>query len=403
MKKLLQINSVINSGSTGRIAEEIGQLAIQQGWESYIAYGRNDKESASEKINIGDKIGVLWHVFLTRFFDLHGFGSQRATRKLIARIDEIQPDIIHLHNVHGYYLNIKLLFDYLSAQHIPIVWTLHDCWTVMGHGAYFKSKKKKGTEEFWTAPKSEYPENWFLHNDWQNYKHKKELFGALKKLTLVPVSNWLGEIVKNSFLKKYPTKRIYNGVDLEKFQFCRKESFLKKHKIENKSVLLGVASVWEARKGLDDFITLSKLLKDDEVIVLVGVTDDIIKTMPPNIIGIKRTESVEELVQWYSSATVVLNLSYQETFGLTTVEGYACGIPTVVYNATASPELVIKETGFVVEQGDIEGVRKSIDKIRTNGKEFYLKACRERAEKHYDKNQRFQEYLELYKEMLLKE
>ena len=131
--KLLQINSVVNSGSTGRIAEEIGQTAMASGWDSYIAYGRNERPSASKLKRIGNEMDVKLHGIQTRLIDRHGLASCRATRKLVKKIKEISPDIIHLHNIHGYYINIKILFDYLATVEIPVVWTFHDCWPITGH------------------------------------------------------------------------------------------------------------------------------------------------------------------------------------------------------------------------------------------------------------------------------
>ncbi len=403
MKKLLQVNIFVNSGSTGRIAEEIGQLAIKQGWESYIAYGRNDTESKSKKIKIGNKLDVLWHVFLTRFFGLHGFGSKRATKQFIQKIEQIQPNIIHLHNIHGYYLNIKILFSYLAKKDIPIVWTLHDCWTITGHGGHFTYRAKKKGELYWTAPKSEYPNVWFYLDDYKKYKHKQKYFSSIKNLTLVPVSKWLEDIMKQSYFGEIAKfYKIYNGVDLDTFKYQKKNEIIQKYNLFNKKVYIAVASVWTKQKGLDDFISFSKNLKKDEVIVLVGVTDEIISKLPKDIIGIKRTENVEELVNLYLVSNIFLNLTYQDTFPTTNLESLACGTPIITYKTGGSPEAVSEETGIVIEQGNLEQLRQAIDTIlieQKNGK-FTAEKCRARAEKYYNKDDRFQEYLSLYDRLL---
>lgn len=400
MPTLLQINILINSGSTGRIAEEIGKLAIKKGWKSYIAYGRNDAQSQSQKIKVGGKLSILWHVLLSRLFDLQGFGSYFATKRLVKEIKRIKPNIIHLHNIHGYYLNIKVLFDFLSSTAIPIVWTLHDCWSFIGHGSHFdREKSKKGTRYF-TSSKAEYPQSWFFDNSYWHYLQKKKLFTKKKDLTLVPVSKWLSDLIKTSFFSTYSIHRIHNGVDIAVFTPKDASSTQKKYSFERKFVMLGVASVWTKQKGLNDFIKLSQQLEQDEMIVLVGVTEEIIKILPANILGIKRTENIEELVRIYNSSDLVLNLSIQESFGLTTVEGFACGVPGIVYNCTASPELISSDTGFVVEQGDFKQLREAINTIKSNGKDFYSKKCRERAERFYNKNERFQEYIDLYNKKL---
>lgn len=400
---LLQINSVVNSGSTGRIAEEIGQVTMKNGWKSYIAYARNERTSESKTIKIGNDWDIKWHGLQTRLFDRHGLASEKATKKLVEKIKEIQPDIIHLHNLHGYYLNIEILFHYLATANIPIVWTLHDCWPMTGHCAYFSfigcDKWKTQCEH--CPQKKGYPASYLMDRSYQNYRLKKGLFTSVSKMTLVPVSNWLTTIVKDSFLKDYPVKTIYNGVDTKVFSPQATDEIQKKYKIGDKFVLLGVASVWSERKGFKDFIRLSQLLNDDEMIILVGLTNQQINSLPPNILGICRTENVHQLAELYSLADVVCNLSVEETFGLTIIEGFACGTPGIVYNCTASPELITPETGFIVEQGDLADIRKTIDIVKSKGKAFYSAACRERAVKMFNKNDRYAEYIQLYEQMLL--
>jgi putative colanic acid biosynthesis glycosyltransferase len=272
-----------------------------------------------------------------------------------------------------------------------------------GHCAYFSfigcDKWKTQCEH--CPQKKGYPASYLMDRSYQNYRLKKELFTSVRKMTLVPVSNWLATIIKDSFLKGYPIKTIYNGVDTTVFSPRESDEIREKNKIKDKFVLLGVANVWDQRKGLNDFIRLSRLLKDDEMIILVGLTNQQMKNLPSNILGIRRTENVHQLAELYSLADVVCNLSVEETFGLTTIEGFACGTPGIVYNCTASPELVTPETGFVVEQGDLAGIRKAIDTVKSKGKAFYSAACRERAVKMFNKNDRYAEYIQLYEQMLL--
>lgn len=396
--KILQINSVVNSGSTGRIAENIGLSIMEQSWESFIAFGRGQPESQSSLINMGSKCDFFAHALKTRIFDAHGFGSRKTSKDLVDKIEEIKPDIIHLHNIHGYFLNIEVLFNYLSKTNTPIVWTLHDCWSFTGHCAYYSAIKcDKWKKCCFNCPqKKEYPKSWFVDNSRENYQLKKNLFCSLKNVTIVPVSEWLGYEVKQSFLGKYSTRVIYNGIDLATFrrktQTCLKTT---------KFILLSLATTWSKRKGFDDFIKLSSLLKKDELIVLVGLTKSQLKNLPKNIIGIERTESQEELAQLYSQAGIVLSLSVEETFGLTIAEGFACGTPAIVYNSTATPELITQETGEVVEPHNIRGIREAIDRIR-NSNINYTKTCRERAERLYNKDDRYNDYIELYKEILNK-
>jgi putative colanic acid biosynthesis glycosyltransferase len=404
MKTLLQINTVVNKGSTGRIAEEIGQTAIAAGWESYIAYGRNERPSSSNLIKIGTDKDVKLHGLQTRLFDRHGLGSKDATTAFIRKIEDIKPDIVHLHNIHGYYINMEVLFHYLKKVNIPVVWTLHDCWPITGHCSHFTfvGCEKWKTQCYSCPQKKGYPASYFIDRSEKNYNLKKELFNSLPNLTLVPVSQWLSGILKDSFLQNYPIKVINNGINTEVFKPSAVSDFRNKYGLKDKFILLGVASVWEERKGLKDFIELSKLLDSDYQIVLVGLTKKQIEQLPENILGIERTESVDALAEIYSSSDIVLNLSYEETFGLTTVEGFACGTPGIVYNATASPELIDEFTGLIVKPGDINGVVEAINLIKENGKQYYSDACVNRAQRLYKKEDRYREYIDLYEELILK-
>ncbi|MBS5370770.1 MAG: glycosyltransferase, partial [Coprobacillus cateniformis] len=400
MPTLLQINVVANWGSTGRIAEEIGQTAIAAGWRSVIAYGRGRPQSQSELIRIGNDWDMYEHIFESRLFDNQGMASRRATKRFIQQIEELKPDVIHLHNIHGHYLNYPLLFDYLKSCHYLVVWTLHDCWLYTGHCTHYSAIKcyrwKNGCYD---CPQQRlYPISLFMERSEKNFLTKRIAFSSLQNIILVPVSYWLANEVKQSFMGNCRINVIYNGIDVNTFipHNIQKSAL----NLENKFLIIGVANVWSRRKGLEDFIRLRKILSNDYQIALIGLTDKQIKVLPKGIIGINRTNSVEELVDYYSVAEVFLNLSTEETFGLTTVEAMACGIPIIVYNTTASPEIVNENTGFVVEQGDLKGLSNAIQHVCKKGKETYQTACRERAVKYFNKNDRYQEYIDLYNQSL---
>lgn len=401
MKRLLQINSVVNSGSTGRIAEEIGQTAINYGWQSYIAYGRNPKESKSELIRIGSNLDVKLHGIKTRLFDKHGLGSKKATKRLIKEIQNINPDIIHLHNIHGYYINIKILFDFLKEYNKPVVWTLHDCWTITGHCPHFVfiGCEKWKTQCYKCPQKKDYPSSLFIDRSRKNYMLKKRLFTSVSNLTLVPVSNWLGDILKESFLNKYPIKVINNGISTGVFKPVN-SNFREKYNLQSKFILLGVTNIWSSTKGLDDFIKLDQKLEENYQIVLVGLTKKQKKDLPSNIIGIERTESVQELVEIYSVSDVFLNLTYQDTFPTTNLEALGCGTPVITYKTGGSPEAIDEKTGIVVEQGDMDGLIQAIKTIKTNGKKYYTDECLSRVERLYRKEDRYLDYIHLYEELL---
>ena len=403
MKKLLQINSVINSGSTGRIVEEIGKTAIRAGWDSYIAYGRNERPSDSKTIKIGNACDIRIHGLQTRLFDKHGLGSKESTNNLLIQIETIKPDIIHLHNIHGYYINYEILFRYLNKTSVPVVWTLHDCWSITGHCSHFTFVDcQKWKNKCYSCPQvNEYPASLLIDRSEKNFKLKKELFTSLSNLTLVPVSSWLGDIIEKSFMKNYPVKIINNGINIEVFKPVNRQTIESKFPLEEKIILLGVASIWSNKKGFSDFIELSRILDEDRYqIVLIGLTKKQIKQLPKHIIGIERTESIQELAELYSISDIYLNPTYEDTFPTTNLEALACGTPVITYNTGGSPEALDDSTGIVINKGDINGLIKAINEIESKGKEFYSTACVNRANRLYRKNDRFNEYIELYEKLL---
>ena len=400
MKTLLQINSVSNWGSTGRIAEDIGQLAIENGWRSYIAFGRNNGPNQSQHIKIGTDWDIMVHGIYTRLFDLHGFASEKATFELVKKIKSIAPDVILLHNLHGYYLNIKILFDYLKEANIPIIWTFHDCWSITGHCCYFDfcGCERWKTSCYSCPQKKSYPSSIFLDRSKSNFKLKKELFRSVEQMVIVPVSQWLSTILKESFLKNYPIKVIHNGIDINTFSPQPDNDIIrKKYLTGNRFMILGVAAVWSERKGLKDFIKLSERLPKDCVILLVGLNERQIKRLPPQIIGISRTENIKELTALYSAADLYINPTWEDNFPTTNLEALACGTPTVTYRTGGSIEAVSPETGFIVEKGDIDGLLNIVTKVKEKGKFCFSRACRERAVKCFNKLDRFEEYIDLFK------
>lgn len=400
MKKLFQINSTLNWGSTGRIAEEIGQAAMAEGWDSYIACGRYQNESASHVVQMGNKWNVYSHFLQTRLLDNHGLASRSATKYLINQIEEIAPDVIHLHNIHGYYLNYQILFDFLSKADIPVIWTLHDCWPFTGHCSYYSFKQCYHWKILChnCPQKDAYPASWFIDRSEQNFRDKLRIFTSVKNMTLVPVSEWLADEVRQSFLKEYPIKVIHNGVDIETFRpILVSKSDLN---VDGKIVILGVSNVWPKSKGLTDYIKLREKLSDEFVIVLIGLDKNQIKHLPKGIIGIERTNNVRELVNYYSVADIYFTASVEETFGLTIAESLSCGTPAIVYNSTACPGIISSDTGFVVESGDVDAVADIVRQVSKSGKQVFSAACRERAVRLYDKRKRYAEYLQLYESLV---
>lgn len=405
MPTVVQFNPVVKNGSTGRITEQIGDLALARGWDSLIVYsGRPKNVSNSRLIQCGNYLDSVLHAVETRLFDRHGLGSRRATKRLIRQLLELKPDILHLHNIHGYYINYEVLTNYIVANNIPVVWTFHDFWPITGHCSYFSDINcEKWINQCHSCPKiSYYPKSLGFDNSKNNYKLKKKLFSSISNLTIVPVSKWAGSLVDKSFLRNKRVIPIYNGVDLSVFQPQGNQNELKlKYGFDsNCKVLLALATTWGKRKGWFDYIELAGMLPENIKIVLVGVTQKQKHELPASIITIARTESVTQLAELYSLADIVMNLSYQETFGLTTVEGFACGTPSIVYNCTASPELMSKDVGELVEPGDLDGVVNAINALLLRGKEFYSSNCIERAKMLFSHEDRFNDYIDLYEEII---
>ncbi len=403
MPKLLQINITANWGSHGRIAEDIGRLAQANGWDSYMAYGRWANPSQLPLIKIGHMADEYLHGIQSRLLDNHGLASKSATKKLLHEIDKIHPDLIHLHNIHGYYLNYPLLFHYLSENDIPVVWTLHDCWAITGHCAYFTYVK---CEEWKTGCqlcnyKHTYPISLLRQRSAVNYALKQKCFTSCKKMTLVPVSQWLADIIGETFLSKYPIKMIHNGVDLNVFR-CPDNPTNIFEKYKGDYIILGINSKWDSRKGLSDFFKLRQLLDSRYLIVLVGLSKQQIKKLPKGIIGIERTNSVSELAQYYAAANVFVNPTYEDNFPTANIEALACGTPVITYETGGSPEAIVEgKTGFVVPYGSVEKLARIIkDTAEVGILESMRASCRQRAEQCYDKRSRYQEYMDLYQSMI---
>lgn len=400
MPKVLIINADSNIFSTGKIASEIGDLAIGSGWESYIAYGREFRPSRNIPIKIGNICGQMLHVLENRIFDNHGLGisSSLATMKLIREIEHINPDIIHIHNLAGYFVNIRVLLNYLSTRNTPIVWTLHSCFDFTGHCTHFDYERcDKWQTECHNCPLTrEYPQSWVFDRSRKNFREKKKLYNSLKNVTLVPVSNWLSEVVGKSIMGNFNRQVIYNGIDTDFFTPSDNQASLKrKFGFENKTVLLALASSWTPKKGVQDYLKLAERLDERFVLVMVGFASHE-ENLPDNVYSTPVIRERSVLLDYYNTADVILNLSYEESFGLTTVEGLSCGVPSIVYNRTASPELVSEETGIVVNAGDIEGVLEAIEDLVCRNSAYMKQACRNRATTFFDKKNNYAQYIDLY-------
>ena len=403
--KLLQINISLNTSSTGKIVRQISEMWTNDGNKSYMAFSGKFPENRDleNTIRIGFKLDFYWHALVTRIFDRHGFGSVRATKKLIKKIDYLKPDIIHLHNLHGYYINIEILFNYLASTKIPIVWTLHDCWAFTGHCSHFDyvgcNRWQKSCHS--CPQRSSYPASYIIDNSKENFVNKRHLFNSVNNLTIVPVSNWLNSKLKQSFLANYSSKVIHNGIDLEVFKPSKSGPLIKDYNLHNKFIILGVASNWSQKKGFFEFVKLRELLGDDFAIVLVGVNKKLQKMLPKDIISIAKTSDQAELAMIYSCADLFLNLTFEDTYPSTNLESIACGTPVMTYRTGGSHESVSEGGGYVVNQGDITAVKELLEEIKNDTvPRISKKTLIEIAHKKFNKDINFIHYFKLYKEIL---
>ena len=389
--KVFQINTVYNSGSTGRIAADIKHALEQDGHECFVAFGRGESLEKNTEC-VADKLDLYSHVLMTRLTDKTGYYSKKPTEKLIRLIKEFSPDIIHLHNIHGYYVNIEMLFEFLAEYNKPIVWTLHDCWPFTGHCAYFDMAEcdKWKTGCYKCPALADYPKT-LRDNSKNNYLLKEQLFNLVDRVVFVTPSNWLADKVAESFLNKYLIKVINNGIDTDAFVYGE-GNIREKYTLGDKKIVLGVASIWDKRKGFEDFVALSEYLADEYQIVLVGLSEKQIKKLPKSIIGIRRTESREELAQLYSAASVLFNPTYEDNYPTVNLEALSCGTPVITYNTGGSPESAFITSEECVGKKDYGAIcdkiyrakRVEIDKEKINiaqMKTAYLKLYAEIKER----------------------
>ncbi len=365
--KILMINVVCGIRSTGRICTDLATVLEKQGHEVKIAYGRESVPKQFQKyaVRIGSNFDVKLHGVKARFFDGVGFGSRKATELFVEWIKSYDPDVIHLHNIHGYYINVEVLFKYLRACEKKIIWTLHDCWSFTGHCVYFDyvQCEKWKTGCFKCPQKKEYPSRFGPDMSKHNYLKKKNIFTGIPNMTLVTPSKWLANLVHESYMMEYDVKVIHNGVDTEVFR-PMKSKVKEQYSCAGKKIILGIAAIWDKRKGLPSFIELSKKLDDVYRIVLVGLSKEQIEKLPKNMIGIEHTDSVKELVELYSAAEIFVNPTLEDNYPTTNIEAIACGTPVVTYETGGSPESA-RMYGTSVPKRDVHALMRAIESVGT--------------------------------------
>lgn len=394
-----------DEGSTGKIMLQIAENARNKEHNvftcipyPYLKGSSKADFAAAESFVWGSNIERKLHNLFGRITGLNGILSIKGTKQLIRYLKDNDVDLIHLHNLHSYCINFPILFRFIKKSKITVVWTFHDCWSFTGHCPHFDmigcDKWKTGC--YHCVQYREYPQG-HIDSSKLMYRFKKKWFNELYDLTIVTPSKWLGNLVKESFLKNYPVRVINNGIDLNIFKPA-KSSFKDKYNLENKYIILGTAFGWNERKGLDVFIEFSKRLDKKYQIVLVGTDDNIDSQLPDNIISIHRTQNQQELAEIYSSADLFVNPTREENYPTVNMESLACGTPVLTFNTGGSPEVIDETCGSVVAKNDIDAMEKEIIRI-CETKPYSEEACLERA-KAFDMNDRFKEYIDLYEEIM---
>lgn len=396
--KVVQINTTCGTGSTGKICAGISKLLTENHIENYIlySYGNNDYPLG---IKFSYERYIKLQALKSHLLGNYGFNSKRATKKLLSELDRINPDIVHLHNIHSHDCNLDMLLSYLKDKKKRVIWTFHDCWAFTGYCPYFDMAAcDKWKSECGHCPqKNNY--SFFLDNSKKLYQRKKELFVGLD-LSIVTPSRWLADNVKESFLKGFPVNVIRNGIDLNVFKPTESDVRKKYGIAPHKHIILGVAFNWEKRKGLDVFIELAdKLNSDMYQIVLVGTDDAVDKQLPKSIVSIHKTDSQKELVALYSAADVFVNPTREENYPTVNMEALACGTPVVTFNTGGSPEIFDETCGFVVDKDDIYSLAVNVKKIC---EEFvFLKDDCLKKSSHFEMNDCFYEYLVMYRRLIV--
>lgn len=359
--RVLFVNLVYGVGSTGKIIADIVSLLKKDGSDVRVLYGAGvDSDDACAR-RTSWRLEYYIHNALSRFTDHAGLYSRAATRRLIREIRAFQPDVIHLHTLHGFYVNYEMLFRFLKKADIPVVWTLHDCWAFTGHCTHFSRIKctQWQTECRDCQLLRRYPQCYGRGDVRRNFLRKRAAFTGVKNLVIATPSRWLAEQVSQSFLQDYPRLVIPNGIDQTIFR-PQPSDLRERYHLDNKKIVLGVASVWSAQKGLPDMLLLADRLGADYQVVLIGLTKQQMAAMPSNVLGLSRTTDQMELAQWYTAADVFVNPTYEDNYPTVNLEAQACGTPVLAYDTGGCPETLTTEDSLLVRQGDLDALEQAV-------------------------------------------
>ena len=400
--KILQINAISDSGSTGRTCQEMNEAFRAMGHSAMVAFSVGPMTDLAREYKIGSQADQRLHALLSRATGLQGYFSCGATRKLIAFMEEYAPDVVILRNLHANYIHVPMLLKYLAKKDIPTVAVLHDCWFYTGKCCHYTADGcYRWQDSCGNCPaKKKYNISWLFDRSSKMLRDKKKLFQSIPRLGVVAVSQWImGEAKKAPVLKNaVQMRQIYNWIDTEKFRPGDGTVLREKLGIRDKKVVLSIANYWSDSKGIGTVLQVSRQLREDEVYVLVGDLPAYID-LPSNVISIPRTDDISRLVELYSMADVFLQASLEETFGKVSAEALSCGTPVVCFDSTANPELIGQNCGAVVPAGDTEEMLRKVRSILSCGKAAYTTHCRDFAEKKFDTKAIFEQYLEFLQDV----
>ena len=388
--RVLLVNSVASEGSTGKIVSDLYRAYLREGFECMVAYGRGKGNDEIQTYKIGNRLDFYVHAIGTRILDDHGLMSKRATNKFIKFIENYSPDIIHLHNIHGYYLNINILFKYLKRANKKIIWTMHDCWAFSPGAAYidYLDDGRLPNEKRYTDDKKQYPKTSFFRRPQRNYLLKKSLFSGLEGIEIITPSLWLASLMSDSFFCQYEIETIYNGIQLEKFIGGSRTLTN-----DRKKVILGVANVWDERKGLPYFNQIAEHFPSHQVIIVGGISNG---KLHSKILHIERTSNIEELSLLYRQADVFVNPTLADNFPTTNLESLAAGTPIVAFDTGGNAEVVDDSVGKLVEV-NTEALIAGIETVLENTQNNYEKNCKMRS-LNFSREKMCENYVRMIKE-----
>lgn len=402
--KVVEINVTCGHGSTGVIAVEIANLLKQKGHEAFIAYGQGTSDFPNS-FRIGtpreNKIHGLWN---TRVLGEEGTGTKRGTRLLLNWLEEIQPDIVQIHNLHSNCLNYEMFFSYLKEKQIPVVWSFFDCWPFTGKCTHFVANGcRKWETECSNCPQlhSSGSITWFFDKTRKMYNLKKKWISGLKSLDVIVCSNWLKSEVQKSFLKEHEIHMIYNWIDMSKFSEIHDNSTYEKYGLDkSKQIIVSVSALWDDKNTrYTDALRLAEILPSEYQLVLVGKKESQ-KELLPNMKHIDFVAGTHELSKLYSVAIAFTGFSVEDTFGKVFAEAMLCGTPCVVFNSTACPE-VVGDTGYAVEPHNVEQMLEKLNEIVKNGKNFYSQRCKDLVTSRYCYEENVNKYIHIYEQIYL--